>query len=93
MGLVPLRNLGSEEGSIAVLIVEGFVAVDVVRIAQAWMVRQVCANRREVDDRCDVKARQDVLITDAGEHQYLGSVHSSSGKNDFLVSLNLLSRG
>ena len=52
---------------------------------------EVLANGREVNDNRDIDARQQSWVTDTGDLQDLRSVDRTSGKNNFLLSLDCLS--
>src|SRR5712672_3591944 len=49
------------------------------------MVLQILANARQILDDIDAKATKRARITDAGEHQKLGTIYSACGKYHFLV--------
>ena len=84
MSLIPFlnhlrENVGSKIGS------KGFVAVNLPRVWNKYMVSHVLANRGEVDTSGDTQALKLSWISDSGKHKELWSIEHPRAQDDLFT--------
>ena len=92
VGSTPLSDILCHDSFISIDIIKSLVSIYHKNVWQQWVIGEVLANPRKVDERLDTQTRKMSFVADARKLQNLRSAYGTGGKYDLFGCLDLCPR-